>query len=157
RGINLAGFLARRTERGLPMFRVVIAGQEKWCHTREEVDALRQSEQERLGHELVVDEESAAGSGSQAAAEAFFEQELHEVREVNRGLEELRRFGLESSHLLPAPRVAGREPPPRLRLESGDSGKALETLRELPTEVRRLGEKGLTVTRFKGLGEMDPQ
>lgn len=28
-------------------------------------------------------------------------------------------------------------------------------LRELVPEVRRLGERGLTITRFKGLGEMD--
>jgi DNA gyrase subunit B len=31
----------------------------------------------------------------------------------------------------------------------------LAHLRELTHEVRRLGEKGLTITRFKGLGEMD--
>jgi DNA gyrase subunit B len=153
RGINLATFLSRQTERGLPLFRVVIAGREEWCHTRQEVDGLRQREQERLGKELVVDEETA-GVGEGQAAEAFYEQELHEVREINRGLEELKRFGLGSGHLMPAPRPAGREPPPRLRLESGDSGKALETLRELVTEVRRLGEKGLSITRFKGLGEM---
>ena len=29
-------------------------------------------------------------------------------------------------------------------------------LRELVAEIRHIGEKGLTVTRFKGLGEMDP-
>ena len=33
----------------------------------------------------------------------------------------------------------------------------LPHLRELMTEVRRLGEKGLTITRFKGLGEMDAE
>jgi hypothetical protein len=31
----------------------------------------------------------------------------------------------------------------------------LATLRELVPEVKRLGECGLTITRFKGLGEMD--
>ena len=31
----------------------------------------------------------------------------------------------------------------------------LPHLRELVAKVRRIGEKGLTITRFKGLGEMD--
>jgi DNA gyrase subunit B len=31
------------------------------------------------------------------------------------------------------------------------------TLRELVIEIRRLGEKGIAITRFKGLGEMDPE
>jgi DNA gyrase subunit B len=155
RGISLATFLTRQSERGLPLFRVVIAGREEWCHTREEVDALRRREQERLGHELVVDEEEPASSDGQVE-ETFHEQELHEVRDVNRGLEELKRFGLGSAFLVPAPRIAGREPPIRLRLESGDHGRVLEHLRELVSEVRKLGEKGLSITRFKGLGEMDP-
>ena len=33
----------------------------------------------------------------------------------------------------------------------------MQLLRELVSEVRRLGEKGLSITRFKGLGEMDPE
>ena len=35
--------------------------------------------------------------------------------------------------------------------------KELTHLRELVAEIRRLGERGITVTRFKGLGEMDPE
>ncbi|HZY90746.1 MAG TPA: DNA topoisomerase IV subunit B, partial [Gemmataceae bacterium] len=81
----------------------------------------------------------------------------HEVREVNRGLAELRKHGLAPSDLLPAARVAGREPPPRLALESGEQKRVLPQLRDLVGEVRRQGERGLTITRFKGLGEMDPE
>src|SRR5262249_48772639 len=80
---------------------------------------------------------------------------LHEVRAINRGLERLREFGLGGADLVPAPRVAGREPPPRFVLENGETRRVLQHLRELPAEVRRLGERGPTVTRFKGLGEMD--
>jgi DNA gyrase subunit B len=83
-------------------------------------------------------------------------RELHEVRKVNRALEELKRYGLFASDLIPAPRVAGREPPPRLILENGDQKRQLPHLRDLVTEIRKIGERGLTITRFKGLGEMDP-
>jgi len=44
-------------------------------------------------------------------------RELHEVRKVNRALEELKKYALKASDLVPAARVAGREPPPRLILE----------------------------------------
>jgi DNA gyrase subunit B len=53
--------------------------------------------------------------------------------------------------------VAGREPPVRFVLHSGDQRRVLPHLRELVAEVRRLDERGLTVTRFKGLGEMDAE
>ena len=65
------------------------------------------------------------------------------------------RVGLGGADLVPAPRVAGREPPPRFILENGDLHRVLSHLRELVGEVRRLGERGMTITRFKGLGEMD--
>jgi DNA gyrase subunit B len=89
--------------------------------------------------------------------EAFYVQELHEVREVNRALAELKNLGLTGTHLTPAPQLAGREPSPRLVLEHGDHKQKLAHLRELLGEVRRLGERGVTVMRFKGLGEMDPE
>jgi DNA gyrase subunit B len=138
---------------------VVLAGREHWFTSAAELDAFRQQEQERLGGDLVVaDEPQGNGNGNghgEAPARTFFEQELHEVRGINRGLERLREFHLGAADLVPAPRVAGREPPPRFVLHNGDLRHVLPHLRELAPEVRRLGERGLTITRFKGLGEMD--
>ena len=112
---------------------------------------------ERSGHDLVVEEAPAPGQGDgQQAVDTFYEQELHEVHGVNKGLADLSRFGLGTIDLLPQVRVAGREPPVRLKLESGEQARTLATLRDLVSDVRHLGEKGLSVTRFKGLGEMDP-
>jgi DNA gyrase subunit B len=107
----------------------------------------------------VVEETPANGHGNghTLPADAFIEQELHEVRKINSGLKELKAFGLEAADLLPPVRVAGREPPVRLKLQSGEQGRVLATLRDLVAEVRHLGEKGLSITRFKGLGEMDAE
>jgi DNA gyrase subunit B len=165
RGLSLAAFLARAGDGPLPIFRVLLGGREHWFATAGDVDAFRRQEQERLGHELVVGEELRFGSGhgngnGQAngnghAGETIYVQELHEVRAINRGLERLREFGLGKADLVALPRVAGREPPVRFVLEHGDTRRDLPHLRELAPEVRRLGERGMAITRFKGLGEMD--
>jgi DNA gyrase subunit B len=162
RGVSLVEYFKHIGERGLPCYRVLFSGREQWFFTQETVDAFRQSEQTRLGRELVVgDEANGHGNGNGNGhtngngTEVFYVQELHEVRQVNRGLEGLRNYGVAPSDLVPAPRVAGREPPVRLVLENGDQRRTLVTLRELVGEVRRIGERGLTITRFKGLGEMD--
>jgi DNA gyrase subunit B len=163
RGLNLRNFLALNSERGLPVYRVLLGNQVHWFHQQEEVDAWRQEKGQQLGRELVIGDETPAqtnghGNGhTNGHGEVLYVQELHEVPEVNRGLRELERFGLKPSDLVPAPRVAGREPPPRLVLENGEQRRHLVTLRELVVEVRKLGERGLSITRFKGLGEMDPE
>jgi DNA gyrase subunit B len=69
----------------------------------------------------------------------------------------LKEFNLGPADLTPAPRIAGREPPVRFVLTNGDQRRVLPHLRDLVAEVKRLGEKGLSITRFKGLGEMDPE
>ncbi|MGH7128035.1 MAG: DNA gyrase subunit B, partial [Planctomycetaceae bacterium] len=40
-------------------------------------------------------------------------------------------------------------------IETGDAPVPISSLRELLPALRKLGEKGLKLTRFKGLGEMD--
>jgi DNA gyrase subunit B len=41
------------------------------------------------------------------------------------------------------------------KLRQGDAELSLETLAELPERVRKLGQTGLSIQRFKGLGEMN--
>jgi DNA gyrase subunit B len=159
RGFGFTDFLTRGTPQGLPLFRVLLGSQTKWFATAQEVDAFRLAEQQRLGHELSVGDDMpahASGNGqANPASETFFVQEFHEVRGINRGLEKLKEFGLTAASLVDAPRIAGREPLPRFQLESGDNKRLVPNLRSLPMEIRRLGEKGIAITRFKGLGEMD--
>ncbi len=160
RGINLTSFLARATEQGLPTHRVILGGHEEWFYTADAADAYRRSQQEQLGHELMVADETLVEEGNGHAAspgETFTIQELHEVRAINRYLDELRKRGLRPSDLVLAPRIAGRDPLPRFRIEHDEQAKLLPQLRELINEIRHYGEKGLSITRFKGLGEMDAE
>src|SRR5216683_2263055 len=162
RGLNLTTFLTRTGPSGLPTFRVLLGGHEHWFSTSTEADTFLKAEQEKRGRDLVVGDESpgssSGGNGQpNGHLETIVRQDLHEVRGINRGLERLREVGLGAADLIPAPRIAGREPPPRFILQNDDNRRALPTLRYLVGEVRKLGERGLTITRFKGLGEMDAE
>jgi DNA gyrase subunit B len=160
RGMHLPDLLAKAKAGPLPAFRVLLDGREHWFATAADVDAFRQQKQAELGRELVVGDESPgrpAGNGhaNGEAAPTIYVLEMHEVRGINRGLERMREFGLGAPDLLPSPRIAGRDPAPRFFLVNGDQRRELLHLRDLMTEIRRQGERGLTITRFKGLGEMD--
>lgn len=155
RGVNLPDFLALSKDGPLPTWHVKLGGKGHWFRTNEEVTAFRQTESNRLGRDLVVgdiDEEATVDAEARFVADEF-----HEVRGINRGLDKLKEYGFAASDLLPAVRIAGREPPIRFVLGHGESRRQIAHLRHLIEEIRTIGEKGLTVTRFKGLGEMDPE
>ncbi len=63
---------------------------------------------------------------------------------------------LRTDVLLPI-EITGDDPPPRFYLERDGDDYPLLDLRELVAKVRQLGEKGIKITRFKGLGEMDAE
>ncbi|HVK11947.1 MAG TPA: DNA gyrase subunit B [Gemmataceae bacterium] len=154
RGVTLSAFTAHMKDGALPAWHVKVAGKEHWFHTAEEVTEFRQAESRRLGRELVVDDTEEAAAAADAEMR-FVADEFHEVRGINRALAKLAESGFGAADLMNAPRVAGREPAVRYVLEHGEMRHALANLRELVAEIRHLGEKGLVVTRFKGLGEMD--
>ena len=156
RGLNVGSILTRIRDGKLPTFRVLLGKHEHWFFTSQEVDKFR-AEKVQEGHELLVadDETPAAANGVNGHHEIFSELELHELKGVNRGLERLRGFGLLPGDLAPAPRVAGRDPVQRFFLEHDDKKQVLPHLRVLVSEVRKHGEKGIKIVRFKGLGEMD--
>jgi DNA gyrase subunit B len=173
RGINVAGYLKRLKDGKLPSYRVLVGGQEHWLYTQNELDDLLAEQRSKHG-ELVVEDEPGAASAAKPAgnghanghgngpansadhgAAAISQQDLHEAKSIARGLERLRAFGVQPADLVPAPRVAGRDPTARFALENADKKQVLAHLRELVPEIRKLGEKGLSIMRFKGLGEMD--
>jgi DNA gyrase subunit B len=85
------------------------------------------------------------------------EVELHEVKMLNKHLVRLRDdFGLRADVLLPF-EVIGDDPPPRFLLSRDGETYPLLDLRALVPTVRKIGEKGIRITRFKGLGEMDAE
>ena len=82
--------------------------------------------------------------------------DLHEVREINRILEELKGYGITIEHFITPPNRNG-EPVFPFTICNNDGDVKLQSLRELMPSLRKMGEKGKMVTRFKGLGEMNSE
>ncbi|HEV3415393.1 MAG TPA: DNA gyrase subunit B [Pirellulales bacterium] len=81
--------------------------------------------------------------------------ELHEVRSINTLLADLKKMGFDIQSLIPQERTGTEEP--RYTLRRGENTVGLSDLRGLLAAIRSAGEKGLTITRFKGLGEMNAE
>ena len=155
RGVALAAFVTQATAEGLPAWHVKLGTKEHWFRSAEAVEQFRQDESRRLGRELVVID---SDEGKDQSDSHIVKEEYHEVTRLNEQVKKLHKeFGFSFGDLVSAPRIAGREPPIRYTLEHGDSRYNLPHLRELFEKIRSLGEKGMEVTRFKGLGEMDAE
>ncbi|QDU35722.1 DNA gyrase subunit B [Maioricimonas rarisocia] len=160
----------------LPRYRVLLGSDEHWFPNKSAMEEFLDSEQEKMGRELkTADEEmrQTAGESGSTDAEAAGKQEssegeateevatlsmidLHEVRTINEGLRALEAdFNLNLNDLLPAPPV-NAEPVYPYEIIGHDSPYRLESLRDLVPKLREIGGRGLSYTRFKGLGEMNP-
>ncbi len=80
---------------------------------------------------------------------------MHEVKTINAGLKDLAPFGFTIQDLIPEERTGTTES--KFHLNREDNRIGIEDLRALLPAVRSAGEKGMQVTRFKGLGEMNPE
>ena len=165
RGVSLRDHARRRDPATgkLPMYHVYYGIEERWFASRDEFEAFVTSKEQAAGGTLPVgriEESIAAGDTTPGTAhdtgrDQLVMVDLHEVRSINAGLKELDTMGFGIESLLPEDRTGTEEP--RYTLRRGDNEIGLEDLRGLLTAVRRAGEKGLSITRFKGLGEMNAE
>jgi DNA gyrase subunit B len=157
RGISLRAHAARRdplTGR-LPIYHVYLGNEQYWFTTREKLDEFVAAQEQEAGGELdLADDENGNGDSGEPRSRLHI-VELHEVRSINNQLAVLRGMGFEIESLIAQERTGVEEP--RYRLRRGELVTGLEDLRGLLTAIRAAGEKGLQVTRFKGLGEMNAE
>lgn len=164
RGISLKAHALRldpQTNR-LPPLHLFVGVDDHWFHGVEQVDEYLNA------NNLVLDSEKEKPEPGEEpeAIDLTAEQEatgpsvnlieLHEVRTINTALKDLQQLGVSIDDLIPQERTGSTAP--RFELLRGeDIRRPLQDLRELLPQVRAAGEKGLAVTRFKGLGEMNAE
>ena len=150
----------------LPEYRVFLGKAEHWFFDKEEVRQFVQQEEKRLGRELtmagstptpqVAPEPGAAGATPTVREELLQIIDLHEIRTINAALVELKGYGILLPDLYPPGAKDGETFYP-FKIVQEDHTVKMTCLRELLPQLRDLGERGMKVTRFKGLGEMDAE
>jgi DNA gyrase subunit B len=163
RGINLRAHAERiHVETGrLPVYHVFVGSDEHWFANRKELDDFLRDEEIRTGGEMSVDQDgkedkpNVVETNGDPAGPRLLINEFHEVRTINNGLKELDDLGFSIDSLFPIEKTG--EEGSRYQLRRGDSLAGIDDLRGLLAAIRSAGEKGMSVTRFKGLGEMNAE
>lgn len=145
----LAEHLDKETNR-LPLFHAIRGIEEFWFYDPEEVNAFKDQYAPENVDTTGDESEVPAATGPRIQV-----TELLEVRTINAELKRLTELGFSLEDLIPQERT-GTETP-RFVLKRGENETGLPHLRSLPAAIRKAGEKGYTITRFKGLGEMNAE
>lgn len=167
RGISLRVHAERmEPETGrLPVFHLDLGTEDHWFVTRDKLDEFM-SQRKILVDEAPVAGQSPAVEGAEAPAPNANDPasketlvahvtELFEVRTINTGLKELAEYGFSIEDLIPKDRTGSTDSRFKVLREENESG--IEDLRELLPAIRESGRRGLSITRFKGLGEMNAE
>ncbi|MDO4586483.1 MAG: DNA gyrase subunit B [Planctomycetia bacterium] len=175
RGISLREHAERQdpVSGRLPIYHVFWKKQDLWFLGRPELDEFLLKIEQETGESAALLSESDSVSAAlhqsetleNGSSKGFNEDslsestlrilELHEVRSLNRQLQDLRKMGFEIDSLIPIQRTG--QDTSRYLLRRGNAEVAINDLRGLLNAIRTAGEKGQKITRFKGLGEMDPE
>jgi DNA gyrase subunit B len=160
RGISLAIHSERLdpVANKLPMFHLTLGMEDQWFGTRADMEAFIQDYEQK--HDVKVtaaDETDSEGNETRLAngQHQLAISEIHEIRTINNGLKDMAEMGFSLEDLMPIERTGSQEA--RFVVQRGETETGVEDLRQLLATVRAAGEKGLTVTRFKGLGEMNAE
>jgi DNA gyrase subunit B len=167
RGIDFADFLGRREAGHLPMYRVVVDGEEQFFHSADQRDSFL------MDHKLIVDDAemkqvndgqpaAAPPANGEATATPGYQRlqkstELHEVKELEKLFIQLDQHGIaiDDYFLTQEEAVSGEKLPTKYALVQDGHRNDVAGVEQLLAEVLKLGKHGIEVKRFKGLGEMN--
>jgi DNA gyrase subunit B len=156
RGMPFDQFLLRRNTKGdLPNWCVRVNGDFHYVFTEEEgFKFLEQEAREKLAAKGV--KKPKADEIEEALAKLPEPEELFDVKELNRLIRKLETRGLSMAdwHVGPKEHL-GEKTEYRFALTSADHSQEVACIKDLLPSIRQLGQRGMEIQRYKGLGEMN--
>ncbi|MBR9802827.1 MAG: DNA gyrase subunit B [Rubinisphaera brasiliensis] len=148
----------------LPRYQVFIGKEPHWFFDKKDMEQFLSEETERRGtefevaHEQQMEKNGNGEESDQASRPTLYMIDMHEVRKINDILKRLKDYGISMGDLVPAGLKDGEAVFPFV-VQTEKKEIPLSSLRNLLQILRKVGEDSIqgTITRFKGLGEMDAE
>ncbi len=157
KGVNIAKYLASRhtKTKKLPIFRVKVDGKDQFLYNDTELAKFMKEEEEESGEDVEIKEEDKAGSNGKGVDLL----EIYEAEEIEKCLTKLEKLDLSAGEYIyqPAEEKPKEKQKAPFKLTSEDDDLEFNSLKEILEHIRNLGKKGMSIQRYKGLGEMNPQ
>ena len=146
RGTELKDFVAlRRPDGSLPRHRLTVDGEKYYTYSDEELRAaIRNAEQQR-GEELKIEDPDSGADITH----------WHESKHIEEGVRALEGHGFSLADYFPVEQIPDQPTSAPFQIRCEDERMDVQGLCELPAAIRKLGQKGLDIQRYKGLGEMN--
>jgi DNA gyrase subunit B len=164
RGIDFADFLHKRDQHGrLPLYQVIVDGEERFFHDAGTRDQFLREQKIWVDEAEIAQAPATEAENARTEEEGFQRlqknQELHEVKEMEKLFAQLEQYGLaiDDYFLTQEESVSGEKLPTRYALSQDGKLHDVAGVAQLLPEIHKLGKQGIEVKRFKGLGEMNAE
>ncbi|MDD4202073.1 MAG: DNA topoisomerase (ATP-hydrolyzing) subunit B [Candidatus Omnitrophica bacterium] len=154
RGVSFDDYMMMRNKQTnkMPLFKVSIDGEDSFLYNEEELAAIVKKAESKKGKTLEIDDEISQDN----IGDSINLTEFYEAREIEKILVSISELNIDSGDFGFSKNDDGKNKKPLYVVKAEQEIVDILNLKQLLEYVRKVAKKGLTIQRYKGLGEMNP-
>ncbi len=158
KGVNVAKYLNSKhpKTKKLPIYMVKVEGKDQFIYNDDELAKFVEDEEKETGDEVEIKEN---GNGKDSSiGKGINLLEIYEAEEIEKLVKELEKFDLSASdyEIVREESKSKEKAKPPFKLLGEETDLEFFSLKDILEYIRDLGKKGMSIQRYKGLGEMNP-